>query len=306
MFYNYTPQAFQVKNKVLSTLFSSSKKRHFSDHKPTQQAMEIVVELANEFGLEKRFRCLRAQLAERYGCTERHTTRLFARLIEEDLITVESYGKQRNGKGGWETVRYFKLTGKSLHIIRNSLMIFEKDIHAAPYKKPDSPPKPVPIIQDFALIDLGFAPWDEAMSPEEQKEALNFLDMPGGLRGFTPLVNTEEGRHDRKNKRKRGPRGPRSARKPSKKSEDAPWKIVNDYFKDWEYGTYFDGLAFNDCMEQIVAMIGTCPKTREMLDRMVGSGNNHILSERRSTFSRVCAENGIFPRKRLPSKYKPG
>ena len=290
----------QVKNPLITLQNKADKARHYSDHGPTQKTLKILVGVANETGIANEFRCVQGKLADEYGCTTRHTTRLFARAQEEGLLELGIPRVQRNGKGGWETIRHLKLTGMAINIALNSSMILGQDIHAAPFKASPIPLDPRPIIPDPESIDLGFASYDEPC-PEEMKEILNSLNMPGGLRGFTPFSKPDASQHGKEKARKRGPRSPRSTR-PGKKSADTSWKIVNDYFKDLHYGSYFDGKAYNDCMDQVVGMCGSFTETRAMLDRMKAKGNNHILHERRAAFSRVCQDNGIYPRVRLPSK----
>ena len=167
----------QVKNPLISLQNKAEKSCQYSSHGPTQKTLKILVSIANETGIANEFRCVQGRLADEYGCTPRHTTRLFARAQEEGLLELGKPRVQPNGKGGWETIRYLKLTGRAINIALNSSMILGQDIDAAPIKAFPVPLDPVPIIPDPEFIDLGFAPY-AGPSPEEMKEIYDLMYVP--------------------------------------------------------------------------------------------------------------------------------
>lgn len=120
---NTTTTAIGFQSKLFnSRLIASHETLRFTDHKPTQRAMEIAIRFVNCDDLRSEFYCRRAELTRRYGCSDKHGTKLFRGMIDRGLIEVVKEYFDLNTR---KYVRTFRLTEKSVAILEKSLMISE-------------------------------------------------------------------------------------------------------------------------------------------------------------------------------------
>ena len=112
----------QPKKLYKSDLFNIVENFIFSKNRTAQSAMLIFTRFVNQENIHAEFVCRRAELARRFGCSERYASRLIRLLVRHDLIEIikDSWSFLKN-----TYVRTYKLTNKSIRILRKTLMKLE-------------------------------------------------------------------------------------------------------------------------------------------------------------------------------------
>ena len=265
---NITP-AIGFQSKLYSTrLIASHEALTFTDHKPIQRAMEIVIRFVNCDDLRGEFYCRRAELTRRYGCSDKHGTKLFRGMLEAGLIEVAQEHFDLKTK---KYSRTFRLTESSAKIVEKSLMITEGIKKAARDISETICPKPKKINSEKMVSGFGVPTPTSVMDYADQ---------------FTP---TSKPRPERpKRHRKKSP-------KKKKTPKDQPWMIARDLFG----GNGYTFAEYNDCMEQVVENLDNdCARARKFFEPMYEGVDGHNPEGRRKKFARFCSQNSIYPRTR--------